>query len=475
MISIACSDSAHHNLAEFFCLNPFCKENRLSCFQCLQTNKHSEHMKDIRKISEIINYFETIQNDCNNLLIQINQFFKQLQTNIEKLIEGIQYKYNISSSKLTQLKGEQISKAITSFISFQDYEQTLLNQLKNNTEVYNQKLDQLIQDLQLNEVDYQNIELQKQFRYEILKDSSIKEEHCFAMDFNKDGTVLITGFLSGKINVYNFNQEKLQLRQQLKEHKSEVYCLVFMKESNQFISSGVDKIIIIWSMNNNEWKVQQILEGHTSFIYCLITNIDEDLIISGGDDKSIKFWKKNQSSCFFTLNAHRGKVLSLSLNYKQNQLISSAYNQKVILISEKQKNETWIVKQQLQIDQFARRICFIDNCTFAFQYEQKQVICIAQINEVDQSFRKAQEVDVQGGQTCYFGFPQKFLQSKQFLLNKNGNYINVIHRYQQNKFSSDFSINFETSQFWGTLSNDGQYLVTWDLKSEQIQIRKYMQ
>ncbi|CAD8085150.1 unnamed protein product [Paramecium primaurelia] len=262
--------------------------------------------------------------------------------------------------------------------------------------------------------------------------------------------------------------------QLLSEHGDRVVTLNFMKRSDQFISGSDDKQIIIWTRNqNNSWICSQKLNGHTNDIYCLIININEDLIVSGSNDQTIKFWQKqNEWLCSQTITDHTNYVYGLSQNEQQNRVISCG-NDKLILVME-QQNTQWIVIQKITVETFGVRLCFIDNNIFTFQPWQKKYMHVFEINSTNKQYIKTKDIPVIGGGDCYF-FPQQYIKQQCILVNKNASNVSLIRKKQNGEFIIEQYIDFGTYLIFGYMTDDGQYLITWDNKSKEYQIRKYQE
>ncbi|CAD8204324.1 unnamed protein product [Paramecium pentaurelia] len=315
----------------------------------------------------------------------------------------------------------------------------------------------------------------KPFNYQIIQQSSISQsDWCYAIAFDNDCSTLVAGCYS-KIKVYEFKQGIIKEIQTLNEHKDFVYTLNFMKKSKQFISGSVDKSIRIWKQNQNYlWSSLQILNGHNGVITCLVLNINEDLIISGSYDNTIKFWiKKNEWLCQQTITDHSRSVYGLSLNQQQNRIVSCG-NDKLILIIENQgQNTEWKVIQKININNCGYRVCFIDNNMFTLSQRDQEQISVFEMNNINKQFTKTRDITIKCGSDGECLFPQQYINSKCILLSKNGEYVNLIRKKQNGEFLTEQSIHFGTNYLFGGMSEDGQYLITWDKQSHQIQIRKY--
>ncbi|CAD8215282.1 unnamed protein product [Paramecium octaurelia] len=248
-----------------------------------------------------------------------------------------------------------------------------------------------------------------------------------------------------------------------------------MKKSSQFISGSRDKQMIIWSMNsNNQWICSYKLNEHQDYIRCLILNNNEDLIISGSSDKTIKFWiKNNQWTCSQTITDHTNYVYGLSWNEKQNNVISCGVD-KLILIIEESSQKKWNVIQKITVEQYGFRICFINDYVFTFQPYNQEYIHVYEINSSNQQYSKTKQIDVKSdSDACDCLFPQQYLKSKCLLVNKNGRNVNLIRKNQNGHFITQQSIQLGHRIMYGQMSENGDYLVTWDNQSREIQIRKY--
>ncbi|CAD8117754.1 unnamed protein product [Paramecium primaurelia] len=109
---------------------------------------------------------------------------------------------------------------------------------------------------------------------------------------------------------------------------------------------------------------------------------------------------------------------------------------------------------------------------FTFSPYNKEYICVYEMNN---QFIKSKDITVKCGSGEYFLFPQQYINAKSMLVSKNGEYVNLIRKEQNGDLLTIQSIYFGTNLLYGAMSDDGQYLVTWDIESKQIQIRRYQE
>ncbi|CAD8163739.1 unnamed protein product [Paramecium octaurelia] len=350
-------------------------------------------------------------------------------------------------------------------------------QCNTNNQIYFK--DQLLNEKQINQEtqSFANKQNLQPFTYQLIQQYSIsKRKYCCAIAINQDCSILLAG-CGNQIKVFDFNQGIIKINQILQEHKDRVFTLNFMKKSCSFISGACDNTIIIWQQSqNNQWISQQILNGHTSYIFCLILNNNEDLIVSGSWDNTIKFWvKNNQWSCHQTIEDHTSDVYGVSFNQQQNRIVSCGSDNLILIMELQGEHKEWIIIQKISVEQYGYRVCFIDNNMFALSIYDKEQISIFEMNSVNRQFTKTRDIHVKCESDGNCLFPSQYIMSKSLLFSKNGQCVNVIKKTLNGEFVTEQSIQFYTPSIFGVINDDGEYLITWDANSNQIQIRRYQE
>ncbi|CAD8213531.1 unnamed protein product [Paramecium pentaurelia] len=406
---------------------------------------------------------------------------------IAKIVEDMNKSTNSDDPLLVQYteQNDLVNQLmIDNFLSLQE---CTFNQIKKfNPLIQNQIFEQMTKQQQQNQSNHNLIEeikdeqnirkiTKKNFTYHLIKESSIKEQQqCNAMAFNKECSIVLVG-CNQQIQVFEFKQGMMKQTQILKEHENNVITLNFMKKSNQFISgSEKDGWIIIWSLNsiNNQWILQQKLKKHSVGIICLVLNENEDLFVSGGFDNKIIFWgKKNQWILEQTLDLKQ-RLYALSINEEQSRLIICSFETEIFILEFQQQK--WIIQQKILVQQQAIRISFISNNLFTVQSFQNDLLDIYEM-ENQLGYIKTRGIIVMRGcgqeEECLF-FPSQYIKLKSLLVIKNCQYINLIKIKENREFLVENSIQYQTSKLYGSISDDGEYLITWDQVSKEIQIRK---
>ncbi|CAD8213521.1 unnamed protein product [Paramecium pentaurelia] len=316
----------------------------------------------------------------------------------------------------------------------------------------------------------------KPFNYQLISNNPIKQlqyGRCIAI--NKDSSIVAIGCNDKQIKIYEFKQGMMKLIQELNEHSNCVFSLNFMQQSDQLIFGDSGGSIVIWSRNNYyQWNSSQTIKGHNYGINCLILNNNEDLIISSSSDKTIKFWiKQHEWLCQQTITDHTSSVYQISLNDQQDKDISCSSDYKILVIECSEQSKRWIVIQNINVDCQGYRLCFIKNNLFTFQPWNGNLMHVYEMNSVSKQFTKTKDITVNQGNDRWQLFPLQYIKQKQILVSKHYKYINFIRRTEKDEFKVEQSIQFNTFGIFGQLSNDGEYSITWDDLSEEIQIRKY--
>ncbi|CAD8062975.1 unnamed protein product [Paramecium primaurelia] len=475
---IPCPNLNHSQIVDTYCLNQACTEMRFSCTQCNFDGKqcHIDHFEDVQSINHFRDFYAEVQKDCDILISQYDRLYSQITQQFNQLIENLRQKYQVPFEKLKVLTPIQINQVVNQMVKFQAQRKTLFHQIQESFIALNKSLEKCLFNMQIQELNYviKKKEVDAPFSMSLMKENSLKDDELYAIALNKQCSIMITGYATGLIKVFDFKFGQFKLVQSLDHHRLWINTLLFMKKQDYFISGSSDQSIIIWQYQKNSlWHISQQLDGHTGAISCLELSENEDILISGSSDCSIKFWEKRINwNCYFTLNGHSGSIQSLSLNSEQNQLISCGYEDNQIILSQ-QKGKVWIKIQKITVDQWGLRLCYVNNNQFAFQPYCQNNLLIYQFNFKTKQFDNTKKINVKSSKQCNSQFPQKYVTSKQILISKNGNYVNLIKSDENGGFICDQSIDFGTSSIYGTISEDGEYMITWDLKSLEIQVRQY--
>ncbi|CAD8149834.1 unnamed protein product [Paramecium octaurelia] len=496
-MQMRCISADHRNQSIIgVCIDITCPNLRPYCTYCLPL--HAKHLHMLAPLDVINEWVQERILQVHNVQNNIQEF----KGSLESLLKQFSTYHNFTIDQIPNLGISQFDNLVRGLGSVEECEKILFRQLdqsiqqvkqiviqiqnkfKNktninkieNTQILHNKNDQFILE-QTKNIDKLKPNLSP-IAYKLMNKNSIKQlEVCIAVAVNKDCSIVAVG-CQKLIKLYEFKQGMLEWIQLLNLHQEEVNTLYFMKKSNQLISGDHSGAILIWSSdNNNQWIQSQTLKQHNGRINCLIMNNNEDTIISSSNDQTIKFWmKQSEWICQQTITDHKHFVLQLSLNEKQNKVISCGWDQLILVIEYSEQNKQWMVIQTIQVDCQGSRLCFINDNLFAFQPKKSNLMYIYEMNNGSKQFTQTKKLTVNQGDDDYVLFPLQYINSKQLLVSKHHKYINLLRKTDNDdEFKVEQSIQFNSQMLFGQMSDDGEYLITWDNASKEIQIRRSIQ
>ncbi|CAD8130279.1 unnamed protein product [Paramecium sonneborni] len=174
-------------------------------------------------------------------------------------------------------------------------------------------------------------------------------------------------------------------------------------------------------------------------------NNNEDTIIS------------NQAKWMdLSINNHRSQGCSflVKLNENQNKVISDGWDQLILIIEYSEHNKKWTVIQNIKVDCQGLILCFINNNLFTFQPYKGNLMHVYELNNGSKQFTK----------TNHIALVQNIFR---YVIQNQNNYLKT----KNYELKVEQSIKFGSQVLFGQMSDDGEYLITWDNSSQEI--RKY--
>ncbi|CAD8119025.1 unnamed protein product [Paramecium sonneborni] len=329
--------------------------------------------------------------------------------------------------------------------------------------------------------DYQQIEenktviQQEEQGYKIIQNFP-QNQNCNAISFNHDNQIMVSG-CQNEITIWDFNNGKIIKKQQLVGHTNLVISLCFSLNKNEFISGSTDKSIRYWQFLENEWICSQVLLGHKRQIDCLLFDNKGDQIISCSSDKSIRIWRKNQQLNWIQVQVlvnHQAYVRCISFSKSQEKFVSCGED-KIIIVWEIDEFKEWKLKQIIRNSDYGYRICFVDDQFLIWQPRNINQAIIyewnSNLNQFDQSLQNIQLLQSSNGYQNFF--PSIYNEEKQIIINKHGRYVYVLKKLINNTIIISQVIEVGHYCNYGSLSQNGEYLVIWDEDSRNFVIRKF--
>ncbi|CAD8187646.1 unnamed protein product [Paramecium octaurelia] len=404
-------------------------------------------------------------NELDNLLTQkgLDEFsLKQLTAQINQIqlswSQKVETKLNLFKSFSESQKCEDILQKVKK----QNNGKKILIQenLENNIIFQIQK--KMIQVENEQKQLEQQLEMSKQVEFNLIDESNQQNNWCYAIVFNKDGSIMISCD-SQKIKIWNFEKGRFKL----------VINIANLKKSNNFISGCSYQQIRCWQQfNQNDWKCSQPFEQHTSGVIFLLLNKQEDQLISGGQDHKIIVWKvdfiQNDLTFLYSLNQHTNWVKSLSFN--QSETVLASCGQHEFIIWEKGLQGKWEFKYRQDV-LYGYKIHFINDQQFLWvtldEYMNDILVFELQNGVFKQNSNKTISLIKNNDCQDDILFPVQHNKDRNVILVRHKHHIYLIRQLNDGTFNIVASLNSQTRETYGTLTNNGQYLVFWDNKFEK--------
>ncbi|CAD8145653.1 unnamed protein product [Paramecium pentaurelia] len=408
-------------------MNNSCSEQRLFCFICVKNNLHSTYQRDWEKMSSLKEKFLLPQSkDRLEIVDSLEMLQQQINRFVNKLKEILKEKFVLSPEKLREMSANKMNDFLSILFQCQIEKQAiLLDIILQNTQNLIESLNNLIKDNQ-----------------QQLNESIILDQKAHTIDINQfnDHTIQINQQNDSTININKNNMINMNLQKLMNKRNIQLFVSIKILHQwqlviktitlkyfnlNQEISNkfmylqNINLMYFVYNLqklkfhlclvvqtndNHKLWYILQRLSGHEEEISCLLLNNNDDLIITGSADKRIRFWIKDKSwKHSFTLNQHKGYIISICLNESQNLLISFALDDNQILVS---KNK-YIKNGQLFKQQKREHKDYVLLIIIYLLFKRSQLNRWYFMNQINN------KVKVKSGNQCECLFPQQYIPQKQ--------------------------------------------------------------
>ncbi|CAD8195832.1 unnamed protein product [Paramecium pentaurelia] len=456
---------------------------------------------NIKQLEELQNALRQLKSNIvqqlDQLIVNANEWIKQIQIKgdsnfiysffdeLEKLIDKTKLdlsNQNFIVDQINQINQQQNQKIFKQLKQFKSFQETkicveILISLKNanlikEKEILIKEIQEINSKKQKETNQEQQLMIDKQVKLKLIDNSNQQSGYCYAIVFDKTGSIMIS-CNNEEIKIWNFEQGRFKLINKYQNHKDRVTCLVYSKLRNNFISGSYDKTIICWQqINQKEWKYSQPFQQHSGTLHCLMLNKQEDQLISGGQDDSIKVWNvdfiKNELNFQYSLDKHSNSVFSFCFNSSETVMVSCGYSDFVIW--EKGIQGNWEFQYKQDVSYFGYKLHLINDQKFLWVTLNKYILVFETQNGVFQENIK-KTIKLTKNNECYddLYFPIIQNKDKNIILVRHKHYIYLIREENHGKFNLMASLNCQNHEIYGTMTNNGQYLVFWDKKYENYQ------
>ena len=140
-----------------------------------------------------------------------------------------------------------------------------------------------------------------------------------AVDFNNDGTLLLSG--SNDHNIKLWDVETGELLKTFSEHVTQTKDVIFTPDGRSAVSAE-SNYIVYWR-NVVEGQIgRHPFYGHTGSINSIDINQEMSKIVSGSQDGTIKIWDLESGQMLQSLNAHTDGINDVEFNKTGNNIVS---------------------------------------------------------------------------------------------------------------------------------------------------------
>ncbi|CAD8214836.1 unnamed protein product [Paramecium octaurelia] len=340
--------------------------------------------------------------------------------------------------------------------------QNMINQEKGgNIESQKFKLKNLIVFSQPKKqvIQYNNEQqlMDKQVEFKLIDDSTKQSSQCYAIAFNNTGLIMISCCIK-QIKIWNFEKGKLNLQILMKLIKKllHAWCIA-QRKIVLFLAHKIK--------HQSEWKFSQPYQQHDGTVNCLILNKQEDQLISRGCDYKIIVWLvdfiKNELVFLYSLDKHTNTVFSLSFNQSETLLASCGYG--TFIIWEKGLKEKWDFKYTQNVSAAGYKIHVINDQQIFWvpmhQYINELLVFELQNGNFSNNQNKTINFirNYESQDQSYF--PIMHNKDRNVRLIRHKQHIYLIREFNDSTFQIVSTLNCQSQEIYGTMTNNGQYLV----------------
>ncbi|CAD8129549.1 unnamed protein product [Paramecium sonneborni] len=422
-----------------------------------------ENLKQQRSLYSQYSFYEELE------IIILKQ--NKTNTNQQILLQEIQKTNHCWSSKLNP-KLEYFNQLV-------EYHKCkeLLSNLEFDSKTFTQDEQQPQTKIELQQQqNLQNVLYESEIKLKLIDQPVKQSVKCNAIVFDSSGQIMVSTEYKC-IKVWKFLNGKIEQIKTLQGHTDWIQCLVYSKKQNSFMSGASDKTIRCWKqLDSSDWITSEPYQQHTKTVHCIILNSNEDLLFSGSDDKSIKVWKvdfnQNILTYMYSLDKHNNVITSLSLNQSETQLVSCARDKNQIIIWVRRELDKfefkYFVKQSIQ-DQ-GKKVNFIKNNQFIWVTGGNEIdkLYIFELKEGVFQENKDKTIQLIANNQILdeYHFPVVYNKERNLIVVRHKTNIYIITEINDGKFKIVDQLNCDTYSVYGTITNNGQYLVYWDDKKK---------
>ncbi|CAD8174737.1 unnamed protein product [Paramecium pentaurelia] len=455
-------------------------QNRTLCSSCPKGGiKLSEFLEQY-----LINFFEFKTNsekkgsiinkqiqDLSNLLLQkknINQLYSDLNISLQSRIEIID---RIAGSQLNNFNylnhmAQDYVKTQAIFLKWkQEFDEKLQAKLKEDFEDVQVQIQSNIQNREDEKLKISQSIQNQQYK---LLNTIQQPQICQVLTFNRNDELIATA-KNNVIVIWSFYKGQMKYITELKGHQKEISCLLFDQNTEVLISAGGDGdgLLNLWKyLGNNQWMLQNKIEN-TVGIKVIVFDSNKKYLIVGCQKGKIKIFQYYPEIPFIEFEQEieldsKQAIFGLTLNNSKTTIVSCGADMvlRIHLLDSKFK-----CINQRGCDSAGIRVQFIDEQSFVLVQKNGWLIYY-QIEW--QTIKEIQKISLSSENRDYIYSPIYYNSVKRLLIVKHYRTIHFLRRLNNGTFEKITYLKYQSNILYATISNDGNYLVTWiDQEKEQ--------
>ncbi|CAD8111589.1 unnamed protein product [Paramecium sonneborni] len=147
-----CQNPLHKDkddVIEFFCFDQCCKEQKLLCYKCFQSDMHKDHRNKIYKLSSVNEQTKELNNLCSNLINDIKNQQIQLTNSIDELKFTLNHKFQLSFNNIQKFSFAQLESYFQGLLKFKQDQTLVQEEVLSLMQLTIQQVNETIKNLKL--------------------------------------------------------------------------------------------------------------------------------------------------------------------------------------------------------------------------------------------------------------------------------------------------------------------------------------
>ncbi|KAF0687644.1 Aste57867_20628 [Aphanomyces stellatus] len=146
--------------------------------------------------------------------------------------------------------------------------------------------------------DFDKCVLKKDLDYQARDEFMMHEESVTAQAFSRDGELLATASVEGKIKVWKLSSGQC-LRRFEHAHSKSIHSICFSKDGTQLLTASFDQLVRLHGLKSGQTLKE--FHGHDNYVNFATFSPDMTKVLSTSCDGTIKIWDVKSAECLSTL------------------------------------------------------------------------------------------------------------------------------------------------------------------------------